>query len=45
MFKNTIQNDKTGVWNLWVNKIQFGWYIPCLAVINAHVGHTRYWLL
>ena len=18
------------------------WYIPCLAVINAHVGHTRY---
>jgi len=22
---------------------EFGWYIPRLAVINAHVGHTRYW--
>jgi len=21
-----------------------GGYIRCLAVINAHVGHTRYWL-
>ena len=29
MVKNTNQNDKRGVWNLWVNKIQFGWYIPC----------------
>jgi len=31
MVKNTNQNNQ-----------QFGWYIPCLAVINAHVGHTQY---
>ena len=26
-----------------VNKIQLGWYIPCLAVMNVHIGHTQYW--
>jgi len=41
MVKDTNQNDKQ-VSETYVNKIQFGWYNPCLADINAHVGPTRY---
>ena len=29
--------------NKCLNLNEFGWYIPGLAVINAHVGHTRYY--
>ena len=44
MVKIPNRTIKQASWNLWVAKIQFGWYIRCLAVINVHVGHTKYWL-
>ena len=35
----------TGVWNLWVNKKQFGWYIRCSAIEEAFSYHkcARWW--